>query len=60
MLNHGVVAVGYGIRDGKKAWKAKNSWGSDWGVEGYFFVERADGVKKAPCGMSDAASYATL
>lgn len=58
-LDHGVLAVGYGKRDNKDTWKVKNSWGSTWGVKGYFYVERLSGVQKAPCGISDMASYAT-
>jgi cathepsin K len=41
--NHGVVIVGYGTR-GIDFWIVRNSWGTEWGDEGYMLIER--GVNK--------------
>ncbi|CAL6030836.1 Cathepsin_L [Hexamita inflata] len=38
-LEHAVTAVGYGKKHGKDVWVIKNSWGSSWGDDGFFFVE---------------------
>jgi hypothetical protein len=57
-LDHGVLIVGYDKSStGKKYWIVKNSWGSRWGISGYFHVERVTGVGKAPCGISKLAVY---
>jgi len=58
-LDHGVLAVGYGTwTDGKtQYWKVKNSWGPDWGMDGYILIEKSSADL---CGVLDAASYPTL
>jgi len=34
--DHAVVAVGWGVEDGQKYWRIQNSWGEDWGEDGFF------------------------
>jgi C1A family cysteine protease len=58
-LDHGVLAVGYGTLDGVDFYKVKNSWGSNWGMDGYVLLERKD-VKGGQCGILLAASYPVL
>jgi hypothetical protein len=37
-INHAVVAVGVKMLDNKPHLLIRNSWGSDWGIKGYFWV----------------------
>ncbi|XP_044086521.1 pro-cathepsin H [Neovison vison] len=52
-VNHAVLAVGYGEQNGIPYWIVKNSWGPQWGMNGYFLIERG----KNMCGLAACASY---
>ncbi|XP_047323513.1 thiol protease aleurain-like [Impatiens glandulifera] len=52
-VNHAVLAVGYGIENEIPFWLIKNSWGGDWGDNGYFKME----LGKNMCGVATCASY---
>lgn len=58
-LDHGVTAVGYGETETLKYWTIKNSWGSNWGENGYIRMKRDVGGKGL-CGIAMQASYPTL
>jgi len=46
-LNHGVVAAGFGQEDGIEYFLIRNSWGPDWGLNGYIKLGTAGNV----CGV---------
>jgi hypothetical protein len=63
--NHALLITGYGqeeLKDGSivRYWIARNSWGTDWGENGYVRVMRGKGGKgkKGVCGIARSPSVA--
>jgi len=54
-MNHAVLVVGYGTKDGQDYWIVKNSWSSGWGADGYIYMARnLDNL----CSIANLAMYA--
>jgi len=59
-LDHGVLIVGYNNTQTNGSipyWIVKNSWGTDWGMEGYLYIEIK--AKEGVCGINMSPSYPT-
>ena len=42
-INHAVLVVGYGTNaQGEDYWIVKNSWGTNWGDNGFFKIRRGN------------------
>lgn len=55
-LNHALMIIGFGVDGSKPYWHIQNSWGSDWGEDGFFRLRKG----KRACGIDQRPVYPTL
>ncbi len=56
-LTHAALVVGYGVQDEQPFWLLKNSWGTQWGQEGYMMLARN---RNNSCGVASYACYPVI
>jgi len=60
-LDHGVLAVGYGRLGSLDYYKIKNSWGTDWGMNGFILLGRGPQYGAGgQCGVQMDPSYPVI
>jgi cysteine peptidase B len=55
-LDHCVMITGYGSQESMTFWWVRNSWGTDWGEEGYLQVQMGSDV----CGIAQEVTSAIV
>ncbi|OMJ81758.1 hypothetical protein SteCoe_17699 [Stentor coeruleus] len=58
LLDHGALAVGYSLTNTPPYYLVKNSWGTDWGENGYIRIAIVEGV--GVCGIQIEPSYPVI
>ncbi|KAF9619251.1 hypothetical protein IFM89_005805 [Coptis chinensis] len=56
-LDHAVLIVGYSSENRTDYLILKNSWGRNWGLNGYMHIQRNSGNQEGVCGINILASY---
>jgi len=58
---HAVKMIGWGVLNGVDYWTVSNSWGTDWGMDGFFLIKRGVdecGIESAGvAGLADTSSF---
>ncbi|KAI4298220.1 hypothetical protein L6164_031804 [Bauhinia variegata] len=58
-VDHAVLIVGYDSKDDQDYWIIKNSWGEDWGENGYIRIKRNIGIPNGLCAINAWNYYPT-
>jgi C1A family cysteine protease len=56
-MNHAVVMDGYSATASIPYFQVRNSWGANWGLNGYILLGMEDGAVKGQCGVQQDIDY---
>jgi len=61
-IDHCVTLVGYGVdaTSGTKFWRIKNSWGPDWGEQGFYRLIKGNNQPDGQCGIQTCVTSAVV
>jgi C1A family cysteine protease len=54
-VDHCVQITGLDVQQGMPVWNVRNSWGTDWGNQGYLWVQKGENA----CDITSAVTYVT-
>jgi len=55
-LDHCVQLVGFNFQSNPPYWIIRNSWNTDWGIDGYIYIAKGKNL----CGVADEATIVTI
>jgi len=56
-LDHAITAVGYGTQGGQEYYIVRNSWGANWGDNGYINIATTAGHSAGICGIQQTSVW---
>lgn len=56
-LDHSINIIGYGSEDNVDYWLVRNSWGTEWGEDGYIRIIRNSKNREGHCGIAIEPFY---
>lgn len=61
-INHAMTIVGYDSIGDRDYWIVRNSWGQNWGLQGYMYVKRnsSSTLGFGVCGIATFSAYPTI
>ena len=58
-LDHAITAVGFGNKNGQSYYIVRNSWGPNWGDQGYIMIAAVEGTAGI-CGIQQSSCWPNM